>query len=59
MLLRIKENMRLSTKGSTKDLINKLSILIGSKHFSLGIFQNYLVFIFITAKNTFQWQYSD
>ena len=51
MLLRIKENMRLSTKGSTKDLMNKLSILIGSKHFSLGIFQNYLVFI--TAKNTF------
>ena len=28
-----------------KDLINKFSILNGAKYFSLGIFQNYLVFI--------------
>ena len=28
-----------------KDLINKFSILNGSKYFSLEIFQNYLVFI--------------
>ena len=31
-------------KGLTKDLINKLSILNGAKYFSLGIFENYLVF---------------
>ena len=30
---------------STKDLINKFSILKGAKYFSSGIFQNYLVFI--------------
>ena len=35
----------LSTKGLTKDLINRFSILHGAKYFSLGIFQNYLVFI--------------
>ena len=35
----------ISTKGLTKDLINKFSILNGAKYFSLGIFQNYLVFI--------------
>ena len=35
----------LSTKGLTKDLINKFSILKGTKYFSSGIFQNYLVFI--------------
>ena len=40
----------ISTKGLTKDLINKISILNGGKHFSLEIFQNYLVFI--PAKNT-------
>ena len=34
----------ISTKGLTKDLINKFSILNGAKHFSSGIFQNYLVF---------------
>ena len=34
----------ISTKGLTKDLINKFSILNGAKYFSLGIFQNYLVF---------------
>ena len=34
-----------STKGLTKDLINKFTILNGAKYFSLGIFQNYLVFI--------------
>ena len=33
------------TKGLTKDLINKFSILNGAKYFSLGIFQNYLLFI--------------
>ena len=36
----------MSTKGLTKDLINKVSIL----NFSSGIFQNYLVFI--PHKNT-------
>ena len=35
----------ISTKGLTKDLIDKFSILNGAKYFSLGIFQNYLVFI--------------
>ena len=35
----------ISTKGLTKDLINKLSILNGAKYFSLRTFQNYLVFI--------------
>ena len=34
----------ISTKQLTKDLINKLSILNGTKYFSLEIFQNYLVF---------------
>ena len=34
-----------STKGLTKDLINKFSIVNGAKFLSLGIFQNYLVFI--------------
>ena len=33
------------TKRLTKDLINILSILNGAKCFSLGLFQNYLVFI--------------
>ena len=33
------------TKGLTKDLINKLSILNTAKYFSSGIFQNELVFI--------------
>ena len=35
----------ISTKGLTKDLIDKFSILNGAKYFSSGIFQNYLVFI--------------
>ena len=35
----------ISTEGLTKDLIDKFSILNGAKYFSLGIFQNYLVFI--------------
>ena len=35
------------TKRLTKDLINKFSILNVAKCFSSGIFQNYLVFIFI------------
>ena len=34
----------ISTKGLTKDLIDKFSILNGAKYFSSGIFQNYLVF---------------
>ena len=38
----------MSTKGLTKDLINKFSILNGTKYFSERIFQNYLVFL--TAK---------
>ena len=32
-------------KGSTKDLIDKFSILNETKYFSSGIFQNYLTFI--------------
>ena len=40
----------ISTKGLTKDLIHKFSIVNGAKYFSLGISQNYLVFI--PAKNT-------
>ena len=35
----------ISTKGLTKDLINKFSIYNGAKYFSLEAFQNYLVFI--------------
>ena len=34
-----------STKGLTKDLINKQGILNKAKYFSTGIFQNYFVFI--------------
>ena len=36
----------ISTKGLKKDLINKYNILNGAKYFSLGIFQNYLVFTY-------------
>ena len=39
----------ISTKESKKDLINKLSIIKRAKHFSVGIFQNYLVYL--PAKN--------
>ena len=35
----------ISIKGLTKDLIDKFSILNEVKYFSLGMFQNYLVFI--------------
>ena len=35
----------ISTKGLTKDLINKFSIINGAKYFFLGIFQNNLAFI--------------
>ena len=35
----------ISTEGLTKDLIDKFSILNGAKYFSLGIFQNYLIFM--------------
>ena len=40
----------ISTKGLTKDLINKFSILNGAKYFPSGIFQNYLAFIPATKK---------
>ena len=33
------------TKGLTKDLINRYSILNGAKYFYSGILQNYLIFI--------------
>ena len=42
---RSKKVKAVSTKGLTKDLINKLGIFNGAKYFSSGIFQNYLVFI--------------
>ena len=35
----------ISTKGVTNNLIDKISTLKEVKYFSLGIFQNYLVFI--------------
>ena len=35
----------ISTKELTKNLINGYKILNGTKYFSSGIFQNYLVFI--------------
>ena len=35
----------ISTKGLTKDLINKFCAINRAKYFSSGIFQNYLVFI--------------
>ena len=35
---------QISTKGLSKDLIYKFSILNGAKYSSSGIFQNYLVF---------------
>ena len=38
----------ISTKGLTKDLINKFSILNGWKYFFSGILQNH--FVFISAK---------
>ena len=41
----LKKVKAISTEGLTKDLINKCSILNAAKYFSLGIFQNYLVFI--------------
>ena len=44
----IKKVKAISTKGLTKDLINKFSILNGAKYFFSGIYQDYLVFI--TAK---------
>ena len=44
-----KKGKVISTKGLTKDLIDKFSIFNGGKYFSLGIFQDYVVFI--PAKN--------
>ena len=35
----------ISIKGLTKDLIDKFGIINGANYFSLGIFQNYLLFI--------------
>ena len=40
-----KKIIAISTKGLTKDLINKFSILNGAKYFSLRVFQDYLVSI--------------
>ena len=50
LLKKVKE---ISTKGLTRDLINKISILNGAKYFSSGIFQNYLVWI--PAKKTIKY----
>ena len=41
----IKKVKAIPTKGLTKDWIDEFSIINGEKYFSLGIFQNYLVFI--------------
>ena len=41
----LKQVKAIPTKGLTKDLIEKFSILIGAKYFSSGILQNYLLFI--------------
>ena len=41
----LKKVKAISTKGLTKDLINKVNILNGEKYFSSKIFENYLVFI--------------
>ena len=38
-------NQKISTKGLTKDLIHKFSILNGAKQFLSVIFQNYLAFV--------------
>ena len=38
----LKNVKAISAKGLTKDLIDKFSISNGAKHFSLGMFQNYL-----------------
>ena len=51
--LPIKKNKAISTNRLTKDLIYKFSIINGAKYFSLGIFQNYLVFI--PAIKYFKW----
>ena len=40
----------ISTKGIKNDLINKFSILNGAKHFSSGIFYNYLCLLKSTLK---------
>ena len=51
-LTKLSEKVKaISTKGLTKDLINKFSILNGAKYISSEIFHKYLVFI--PAKNTF------
>ena len=50
----------MSTKGVTKDLKNRFSILNGGKYFSSGIFQNYLVFIstkIYISRHKFQWKF--
>ena len=43
-LIKSQKVKAISTKWLTKDLINKFSILNGSKYFSSEIFENYLVF---------------
>ena len=56
----------MSTNVLTKDLMNKFSILNGSKYFSAAIFQNYLVFIpakkyikyFTGTTRTNSWKYN-
>ena len=53
----------ISTKGLTKDLVEKCTIN-GAKYFSLGTFQNYLVFIptikyikyFHATARTYSWK---
>ena len=45
ILVNVPVDLVISTKGLTKDLIHKISIINGAKYFSLGIFQNYLVII--------------
>ena len=54
----LKKVEAISTKALTKGLINKYSILNGTKYFSPGILQNYLVFI--SAKksliNKYKWK---
>ena len=48
-----KDVKAISSKELTKDLINKFSILDAAKYFSLGMFQNYIVFI--PAKKHFKY----
>ena len=49
----LKKVKAISIKGLTKDLIHKFNILNGAKKFSLGIFQNYLLFFVFFFKITY------